>query len=98
MENILEEALKITTTVRRKDYGNIDDNMSHIAILWTAYLKAKYKIDFELDKHDVPSFNILGKMGRTVTAEVEGRQPKRDNFVDVSGYSSIGAEMYGFNK
>lgn len=61
-------------------YGKPEENHRRTALLWNAYMDAKGEWD-ELTPTDVCFFNILQKIARDMEA------PKRDNLVDVIGYT-----------
>lgn len=79
---VLQEAAKIVAGDRDKQYGKPEDNFSDIAQLWSVYL------GFTVTDVDVAMMMVLQKVARGMT------HPKRDNFVDICGYSACGAECY----
>lgn len=74
-EDILEEALRITTGARQIAYGSPDKNLAHTAKLWNALF------GWEVSASQVAMAMILLKLSR------ETNQPKRDNPVDIAGYA-----------
>ena len=76
-ENILEEANKITHADRRKMYGHPKDNFGHIAKISSAILGK------ELSARDIVMIMFATKISR------EMHQSKRDNHVDLAGYSWV---------
>lgn len=77
-EDILEEALRLTTGARQAAYGPPDQDFTRTAQLWSA-LKG---VPFEA--RDVALFMICLKLSR------ETHQRKRDNWVDIAGYARCG--------
>jgi hypothetical protein len=82
-KTILEEAGEIVSGPRRKAYGHPKPNHDRIALLWSAYLKAKYGNDFELDAIDV----VL-MMDAVKTARLIETPDHRDSMVDKAGYTA----------
>lgn len=91
---IFEDAESIVNGDRQTDYGDPGDNHERTALLWNAYLAAKFmvgtrdgvdkgelpRIGVFLDKEDVCWLNVLQKIARQCNAK------KRDNLVDSVGY------------
>jgi hypothetical protein len=87
-EDILEEALRITSGDRRRDYDHPLPNHQRIALLWNAYEGIKPEGQRGADSpQDVAAKMILLKLARHVFT------PKRDNLVDVCGYARCIALM-----
>ena len=81
-ETILDEAARITSGTRNKEYGEPKDNHKCTANLWNTYLTRKYAIyDIEISERDVCILNILQKISRDANME------KRDNLVDICGWA-----------
>ena len=76
-KNILEEAQEIVAGSRNDDYGDPKRNHERIAKLWSDYLGT------EISPRDVCSMMILLKVSR------DRFQPKRDNAVDIAGYTKL---------
>lgn len=74
-ESILEEAQRLVGGDRGKDYGPPDADFARTAAMWTA-LKG-----VEFEAREVAMFMICVKLSREV------HRPKRDNAVDMAGYS-----------
>lgn len=74
-EDVLEEALRLTSGDRQNSYGPPDQDFDRTARMWTA-LKG---VDFS--SRDVALFMIALKLSR------ETHQRKRDNAVDIAGYA-----------
>ena len=89
-KSILEEAGEIVSGPRRKAYGHPKPNHDRIALLWSAYLKAKYENEFDLDAIDV----VL-MMDAVKTARLIESPDHRDSWVDKVGYSACGAIIEG---
>lgn len=75
IESILDEAKKITSSERLKEYGNPDTSFNTIAKLWGAYL------GIYINASDVAMLMILLKIARQKNSD------KRDNLVDIAGYT-----------
>lgn len=91
-KTILEEAGEIVSGPRRKAYGHPKPNHDRIALFWSAYLKAKYENDFDLDAIDV----VL-MMDAVKTARLIESPDHRDSWVDKVGYSACGAIIEGID-
>jgi hypothetical protein len=74
-EDVLEEALRITSGARQEEYGPPDKDFARTAAIWSA-LKG---VDFTAA--EVALFMIAVKLSREV------HQPKRDSAVDIAGYA-----------
>ena len=86
-ESILDEAARITSTDRRASYGHPRTNHERIALLWNYYLQgmmvgkpADHVV--ELNWRHVIHMLMLMKLSR------DEYNPKRDNRVDLAGYSN----------
>ena len=79
-EDILEEALRITSGDRQNAYGPADQDFKRTAAMWSA-LKG-----VEFTARDVALFMICLKCSR------ETHQRKRDNWVDIAGYARCGSK------
>ena len=80
IEDILDEAKRIVSGPRRRDYDHPLPNHQRIAALWQSYLDIRKPGDLRPD--DIAMMMILLKIAREVYT------PKRDNMVDVCGYAS----------
>ena len=103
LSDCLDEA-KATICGERQDvYGSPEDSFAIIAQYWNIYLievqkallikrgfdLADYALEPLLSAKDIAHMMILFKMAR-----VQGQAPKRDNYVDICGYSSIAADKF----
>lgn len=79
---ILDEAKKIVTRDRNKQYGEIEDNFGLISQYWSIYLENN------ITSHDVAIMMALLKIARIKTGEV-----KEDSYVDIAGYSACAGEI-----
>ena len=80
--SILQEAEEITNGSRAEDYGNVRDNFTKIANIWTEIIGAKV----------TPEQVGLCMMGLKIAREVNTH--KRDNLVDLAGYANCLDKMY----
>lgn len=89
----LHEGAKLTSGDRDVEYGSPYENLSNCAILFTAYLRAKYGgiildlYSFTLTAEDVAWLNVQQKIARTF-----GGRVKPDTYVDAATYSAIAGE------
>lgn len=83
----LEEAIRITTTDRQKDYGKPEDVFMAIASYWNTYLTSR-NVEGGLTAYDVAAMMILLKIARLVNSPY-----KEDNWVDIAGYAANGIEV-----
>ena len=88
-EKILQDALKIVTQDRNKDYGDPEDNFSTIAEYWWTYLHSKnlFADTGILTATDVAAMMILMKCSRLATSP-----DKEDHWVDIAGYAACGGQ------
>jgi hypothetical protein len=81
-ETILQEAARITSGDRQRDYGHPADNHQCTAVLWASWLQRRYGIAMPLTAEDVCFLNILQKLSRAANSTT------RDSLVDLAGYAS----------
>lgn len=74
-EDVLEEALRITSSERQKSYGTPDENFANTAAMW------KILLGVDVTPRQVALCMVAIKLCREVN------QPKRDNLVDIAGYA-----------
>ena len=89
-EKILQDALKIVTQDRNKDYGDPEDNFQVIAQYWYSYLGSRGLIDVGaglLTATDVAAMMILMKCSRLATSP-----DKEDHWTDIAGYAACGGQ------
>ena len=92
-KDLLAEAARLTCGDRNAEYGEPYDNLGDCAVLWTAYIFAKYAGDvidpasFNLTAEDVAHLNVLQKMARTFRGK-----PKPDTYADGAAYFAIAGE------
>lgn len=90
---ILKDAAELTEGDRNKAYGPPYENLDNCAVLFSAYLYAKYGgeiIDpnqFSLIAEDVAWFNVMQKIERTFTGA-----PREDTYIDAAAYAAIAFE------
>lgn len=111
-ENVLEEAIRVTSGDRRRDYGSAKVNHDRIALFWAAWDLAANGTDEEIAaglsaiRPLAPEFRELDS-ARDVAVKMillkvarEANTPKRDNKTDIAGYarclSQIDGEEEGF--
>ncbi len=75
VRNVLEEALEVVQNSRQESYGHPLDDFSRTAKMWSAIL------GIEVRPEQIPLCMIAVKISR------ECHQPKRDNLVDIAGYT-----------
>lgn len=81
-EKCLREACEVVNGARNQTYGNVEDNFSRIASLWSTYL------DTAVTPIDVAMMMVLLK-----TARVSSGGLHYDNYVDVAGYAACAYEI-----
>lgn len=81
-DEMIGEAVRITSQDRNDDYGDPEDDFADIALAWTASLRARGLLsrDKALTAADVPRMMAIMKAIR------DSNRPKRDNRVDSVGY------------
>ena len=86
---MLSAAANLTNGDRDAEYGPPYDNLSDCAVLFSAYLTAKYPTVASpaLTAEDVAWLNVLQKMARTFHGKV-----KADTYIDAAAYSAIAGE------
>ena len=94
MKTILEEAHEIIHGDREQTYGNFSKNLENIAALWRVYIDAIADEDgtFYLEAKDVAMMMVLLKVAR------EGNAHKRDNLVDICGYTALAQKLADMNQ
>jgi hypothetical protein len=88
-ETVLDEAIRITDGARQADYGHPRDDFARTALMWTGILDGKLREDAEVTADDVPLCMIAVKLAR------QSHRHKRDNLVDIAGYSRTAAMVAG---
>ena len=84
-EDILEEALRITSGNRQASYGPPDQDFRRTGDMWTALFRDMLKDGVAFQPFHVAQAMILLKMSRQL------HQRKRDNWTDTAGYARCGA-------
>lgn len=86
-----EIAAKATDLVggdRRQAYGNPDQGMTRVAILWNGWLHATGAAGPRpLTGSDVARLMVLMKLARSVTGPL-----RMDNFIDMAGWAAVAGE------
>lgn len=83
MSDILQEAAEILKGDRREAYGGVHQSFSNLARMWSLILG-----------HEVaPSQVCLCMIGLKITRELNSH--KRDNLVDLAGYSKLLSMLEG---
>lgn len=80
-ESVLEEAQRLVYGPRQAAYGPPEQDFARTAKIWTGVLMLKLREGVEIDASDVALCMIGVKMSR------ESNCPKRDNRVDMAGYT-----------
>jgi len=78
-EDILSEAMRLTSGDRQATYGPPDQDFRRTATMWTALFGR------EFEPKDVALAMICLKLSRQI------HQKKRDNWVDIAGYARCGS-------
>jgi hypothetical protein len=92
-DTILEDAVRVTSGPRRRDYDSPTPNHERIARLWNAYIQSrKADAGAPLSTLDVSHMMILLKLARAVYT------PTRDSYVDIAGYAQCAAQIAGFDR
>lgn len=78
----LDEASELVSNDRRDVYGDAKENFTDIAAMWSAYKGTLF------EAHDVAAMMVLVKVSRLSVSP-----QKWDNWVDMAGYSALGAEV-----
>lgn len=86
-KGIAQIADEIMHTNREDDYGRPSDNYGHLANLWSAYLQRKTGLSVTITAEDCLQMMILLKVNR------QAKKPKRDNLIDIIGYTICIDEM-----
>ena len=89
-ESILEEAIRITSGERRRDYDKASSNHKRIAGAWNWYIRSRKNSEAELSAFDVAMLMMLLKVARACFT------PTRDSMVDCAGYAKCGSQIMGF--
>lgn len=89
-EGILDEAIRITSGARRRDYDKATPNHERIAGAWNWYIRSRKGANDELSALDVAQMMILLKIARACFT------PTRDSYVDIAGYAKCAAQIARF--
>lgn len=84
-QDILEEALELTSGERNQEYGEPTDDFQTIAAMWSVLFRHKLKDDCRVEPHEVAKAMIALKMSRMTKSP-----GKRDHWVDIAGYARCG--------
>jgi len=88
-ETVLDEAIRITDGARQSDYGHPRDDFARTALMWTGILAGKLRDGAAVTAAEVPLCMIAVKLAR------QSHRHKRDNLVDIAGYSRTAAMVAG---
>tara|TARA_Y100001951_G_scaffold99054_1_gene100574 strand:- start:780 stop:1130 length:351 start_codon:yes stop_codon:yes gene_type:complete len=80
-QELLDEAKKLISGNRQKDYGEKLANHQNIADFWSIFLKKK------ITPHDVAICMALVKVARLM------HQHKKDSYIDMAAYAAIAGEI-----
>ena len=89
-ESVLDEAVRITTGDRRRDYDHALPNHQRIGDLWNAYLNLRKDPKADISPLDAATMMILLKVARAA------HTPTRDCFVDIAGYAKCCSQILGY--
>jgi hypothetical protein len=79
-ETILDEALRISSGPRQRDYDHPLPNHERIAAFWRVHIFGKYGVDVPLTAEDAAWMMVYVKAARDM------HTPQRDNLTDGCGY------------
>ena len=79
-ESILDEAKRLTSNDRQKNYGHPKENFKRIADLWNSYMVNRFNPESPISVEDVAWMMVLLKIARDLN------KPTKDNLVDSIGY------------
>lgn len=82
---LLADAAEIVGNQRNLEYGEPAENLARTAAMMAAYLGTR--TGSSIEAHDIAAFGIIIKLGR-----IANDPTKRDSWLDVCGYASIGYE------
>lgn len=86
--NYLNEAARLTSGDRDREYGHPSHNLTNCALLISAYLEGKFSgHPPTLSAEDIAWLNVLQKMARTFSGHV-----KPDTYIDAACYAAIAGE------
>jgi hypothetical protein len=80
-DSILDEAKRLTSKDRQKNYGHPKDNFKRIADLWNSYLINRKNPESPISVEDIAWMMVLLKIARDLN------KPTKDNLVDAVGYT-----------
>lgn len=83
-EDVLEEALRITSEDRNRTYGHPAENMLTTADLWSAYLTRAHGRQTRISPEEVAIMQGLLKVARLAASPAH-----RDSFVDIAGWARV---------
>lgn len=86
-ESVCAEADRIAGHDRQRDYGHPLDNHQRIAMLWNAFIATRPHAEQALTPIDAGLMMILLKVAREMNTH------KRDNLVDICGYTKCVEKM-----
>lgn len=79
---ILDKAADAVLRDRQSTYGDLEDNFTHTAALWSVHL------GIDVTPTDVPILLALLKVAR-----LKSSPDHMDNWVDIAGYAACGGEI-----
>ena len=82
-EQTLAMAEELISGDRHREYGPALAQHSRISGLWSAYLG-----------HDVSPVDVAMMMVLLKASRIKAGGPAGDSFIDIAGYSALGAEMH----
>jgi hypothetical protein len=85
--SVLDEAKDTISNRGNDDYGNAERCMSNISEQWNLYLSQTHGSLAVITADDVCKMMVLLKIAR------DSHKPKRDNLVDIIGYTALAQEI-----
>jgi hypothetical protein len=85
--SVLDEAKDIIGNRGNSDYGSAERCMGNIAEQWNLYLSQTHGSKAVINEDDVCKMMVLLKIAR------DSHKPKRDNLVDIIGYTALSQEI-----
>jgi len=88
-QQLLDEARKITSVDRNKNYGNPEDNFQNIADYWNVYLRV---LGVLRDGVSIKHVDVAYMMALMKLARLNTNATHHDSLVDLAGYAACAAD------